>query len=266
MLKDFRSKIATSNVKSPKTKPQNYSVEKRKKSADFGSKILKGNNSNNEKNKLEKPITFSPISSSNGKVLNTSKNNNFVKITQYTTKAYENKNESLSKERDRSKKGSGNYTASILATESNALARNIKKNDTKDQTQINNTNYSSVLTENCFSAKSRITKNKTLQSDAKRPQKEEILRNFSPKNYLQSSKHTESSKKSIFDYKLKPTTIKLAKGSGSSQSPMKRMKKESSMSQESNCFKIEKFDEIKSKILKFCKSNNMTINEVILRN
>lgn len=258
MLKDIKSKLTVNNIKLPKNMKQatNYSLDKRKKSSEQTTKVLIQNSSNSDKIKLDKQITFSPVSMNISKVAYTTKQNNSIyKNPHYSAKVFEKKNESMSRERDMVKKNSSQYNANILWTEANL--KNIIKNDNN----INNSNYINLLTENCFSAKSKISKNRTIYSENK-GLNDVNTKNFSPKNILKYSKQTESNKKSIFDYKIKPHSIKLSKPGGSSQSPTKKLKKEVSISQESNCFKIEKFDEIKSKILKFCTNNNMTINEV----
>lgn len=158
----------------------------------------------------------------------------------------------MSRERDIVKKNSSIYNTNVLITEANM--KNITKIDTSNH---NNTNYINLLTENCFSAKSKITKNRAIYSENK-GQNDIISKNISPKH---NNSKIESNKKSIFDYKIKTNSIKLSKPSVTSQSPTKKLKKDIS-NHESNVFKIEKFDEIKSKILKFCNSNNMSINEV----
>ncbi len=236
----------------------NFSLDKRKKTSEQHSKIQRQNTSISKENKQDKPITFSPVSNNiKNKAAQTLKDNNyFIRTTQITTKHLDQKNESMSKEKEINKKNSSQYCTGVLMTETNM------KNYRKMENSINNssTNYNSLLTENYFSAKTKIKKNKTLLSECK-GKNEEVLKNFSPKNVLQSSKQiSESNKKAVFDYKLKPTTIKLSKGSRTSESPSK--KRESSMSQDLNYFKVDKLEEIKSKIFKFCKSNNMKIYEV----
>ena len=234
----------------------NFSLDKRKKTEQHA-KIQRQNTSISKENKKEKPITFSPVGNNiKNKAAQTVKDNNyFIRTTQITTKNLDYKNESMSKEKEITKKNSNQYCTSVLMTETNL------KNYRKLENNINNTstNYNCLLTENYLSSKSKIKPNKTLFSEIK-GKNDEVVKNFSPKNVLQSSKQSDSNKKAVFDYKLKPTTIKLSKGTRSSESPSK--KRESSMSQDLNYFKVDKLEEIKSKIFKFCRSNNMKIYEV----
>ena len=259
MLKDFKSKIAINNVLSPKNKQtSNFSLNKRKK-LNSETKILKQTSSTSEAKKLfEKQLTFSPVNNSNqAKVSYTTKNNNVIlKNPQYSAKIFEQKNESMSKDKELIKKNSvqyntSKYPASVVMTEANS--KNIKRSDSNNM----NTNYSNVLTENCLTTKNKNSKSKSIYNENK--MQNDVNYNFSPKN-VHTTKNVENCKKTIFDYKLK-TSIKLSKNKGGgSESPMKKIMKE--VSAEQGCFKIEKFDEIKMKILNFCKINNLSINEV----